>query len=257
MATILNETKDLPKTLILIPARFQSTRFPGKLLAPINGVPMILRVYRNMLASQMDVVVVTDHEKIESLITENKGQVVRIDDEVSSGSDRIYLAYHRYFSEQGYQLIINVQGDEPLLTGGEVSRLAQFHWKSSFDLATLVRPRQGREGYGNPNIVKVALNPTSGDCHYFSRAPIPHYREVEAESDEITWFQHIGVYSYRPLVLQQFVNHLTGYLEAKEKLEQLRALDMGFSIGALETQLNLVGVDTMADLKQVEDFFNA
>lgn len=245
------------RVLVLIPARYASSRFPGKPLAQINGRSMIQRVFENctsMGASpsfDCQAYVVTDNQEIENHVKEFGGNVVRVDDDVQSGTERIHLAFQRS-SDKNFDLIINVQGDEPLLTGEELQRLAQFHLDSEFDIATLVKKNDCMEEIKNPNVVKALVAP-SGRCLYFSRGALPHDRdgnELEA------WWQHIGVYSYRPTALQKFCESPMGVYERIEKLEQLRAMEQGMSIGALVSNLNLIGVDTPEDLKKLESVLN-
>ena len=256
------------KILILIPARYQSSRFPGKPLAPILGKTMIQRVYENCQGAgeteeakkeglDFHVGVVTDNEEIESHVRSFKGNVYRVDDDVPSGSERIYLAYKRYFEEQeGVDLLLNVQGDEPLLKADRISNLAAFHLRSKFDVATMVRPMWGTpELWKSPNAVKAIFVKQSNKCLYFSRAPIPFKRTQTKDGDEespLDWHLHIGVYSYKLNGLRSFHEMNCSYYEQAEQLEQLRALEMGLEIGAIEVHDNLVGVDTREDIQRVE-----
>lgn len=243
------------KVLILIPARFASTRFPGKPLAKIASInqTMIERVYQNCSATGFTTCVVTDNEDIERHVKTFGGLVKRVDDNVPSGSERILLAYQRYFAQDNYELVINVQGDEPLLEADELNRLANFHSHSHFDIATLVRPMSGfAEDFRDPNRVKVIYTATQGICHYFSRAPIPFVRDTSVDLEREEWFLHIGVYSYRPEALVRFGQEGCSYYESLEKLEQLRALEMGMQIGAVTTNRLLIGVDTPEDLIKLE-----
>lgn len=242
------------KGLILIPARYASTRFPGKPLATIAGKSMIQRVFENCLSTGMESCVVTDDERIEAHVRSFGGNVCRIDDDVPSGTERIQLAYERYFSNKNFDFVINVQGDEPLLKGEVITRLRDFHSQSSFDVTTLVRKISRLEGeFFDTNKVKVVFSEGSGRCHYFSRASIPHVRDDKAEIRENShWFFHIGVYSYRPSALKKFCQAPAGYYENLEKLEQLRGLDIGLSYGAIPMTDFLAGVDTPEDLKKLE-----
>ncbi len=234
------------RVLILIPARYASSRFPGKPLAPICGVSMIQRVYENCRQTGHDCVVVTDDQKIELHVRQFGGEVCRIDDDVSSGTERINLAYKRYYSEVNYDYIVNVQGDEPLLKESELSRLIQFHRESTFDICTLVRPMTG-EGIADPNRVKAIMVPESGQCLYFSRSPIPFKRQ---KNDD--WNLHIGVYCYTASALEQFCKAERSHYEMVEELEQLRALSLGMKIGAVTTDREMIGVDTPADIVKLE-----
>ena len=239
---------DSLKPVILIPARYQSSRFPGKPLALIAGQPMILRVFENMEESGFDTFVVTDNDEIQSVVESVGGNVLRVDDDVPSGSERIALAYKRFFDNK-YDLIVNVQGDEPLLKGRTIQRLIQTHSQKGFDLMTLVRKRiEDEEDFNNPNIVKVAFDPISSNCQYFSRSPIPYGAAF--------WFQHIGVYSYKVDALMDFLDLPKGSWEGFENLEQLRALENRLSCGGVETQEQLIGVDQLDDIKRVENYLN-
>lgn len=249
--------------LILIPARFASTRFPGKPLAMISGKSMISRVLDNCLKAsnpdiQFEAFVVTDSDEVEAHIKENSGHVVRVDDDVISGTLRIELAYKRFFKAKNYDLVINVQGDEPLLEGSDLVRLAEFHLNNPFDITTLVKKQMGFDTvFQDPNKVKVAMSETTGKAFYFSRAAIPFKRDIGVDVHGADyWFLHIGVYSYKPDSLSQFAKAPVSRLEDLEKLEQLRALELGMTIGAMETMSVVMGVDHPEDVKKVEEVLN-
>lgn len=240
----------MASVVVLIPARFASSRFPGKPLAMIKGVSMIERVYKNCASSGFEVAVVTDHDEIEKAVKAFGGTVARVDDDVPSGSERIALAYERYYSMKKPDLVINVQGDEPLLKGEILKELADYHLRSDFPMTTLVRERSSKEeDFKNPNVVKAIWVPASGQCLYFSRSSVPHDRDG---GRTFPWYQHVGVYSFRPEALSQFVKLPASKLEDMEKLEQLRALENGFRIGAVLTTQSLIGVDVPEDVKKVE-----
>ena len=241
----------LDKFTILIPARYESSRFLGKPLATILGESMISRVYRNCESSGAKVYVVTDDSRIENHVLDFEGNVLRIDDDVKSGSERVFLAYERFLREKGYEYVINVQGDEPLLDGSELNRLFDFHKDSKFDITTIVKRKKIDSDFTNPDRVKAAFSKATGKCHYFSRASIPFHQEV-TDSNEGHWFLHIGVYCYKVDKLEQFFRSGKSYFENCEKLEQLRALDNNMSIGAIETKLDLMGVDVPEDIKKLE-----
>lgn len=235
---------------ILIPARFQSSRFPGKPLAKIAGISMIERVYKNCADSGFESAVVTDDQRIEDAVKSFGGKVLRVDDDVPSGSERIALAYERFLASKSPELVINVQGDEPLLKGDVLKELAQFHLKSDYEITTLIRERKAsEEDYKNPNVVKAVWSEKSKQCLYFSRNALPFDRD---QKNQHSWFQHIGVYSYRPKALSAFVQLPMGKLEDLEKLEQLRALENEMKIGAILTQQKLMGVDVPDDIQKVE-----
>ena len=250
------------RVLILIPARFASTRFPGKPLAPILGVSMIQRVFENCAKAthpdyDFQTFVVTDDQRVEEHIRLFSSNVVRVDDDVISGTLRIEMAYSRYFKNQVLDLIINVQGDEPLLESIDLVNLAKFHLEQSFDIGTLVKKQMGFVGdYLDPNKVKVAMSERTGRAFYFSRASIPFKREPNLDPINDYSFLHIGVYSYKPQALLSFSTHKETRLENLEKLEQLRALEIGLSIGAFLTESLIVGVDRPEDIKKVEEVLN-
>ncbi|ATH08627.1 3-deoxy-D-manno-octulosonate cytidylyltransferase [Halobacteriovorax marinus] len=243
------------RVLILIPARYASSRFPGKPLAKISKKSMIQRVYENCLGIKDQlknsvVCVVTDDERIEEHVLDFGGEVVRVDDDVASGSERIALALERFYSDTDWDFVVNVQGDEPLIESDLLSRLASYHEQSSFDIATVVKPFHGHEAeHIDANKVKAIYSPINGQCLYFSRAELPFYRDSVDIKD---WFLHIGIYSYRPEVLKKFCKLSPSRYELIEKLEQLRALENGFTMGAVTTDMTLMGVDVPEDIEKLE-----
>lgn len=244
------------RVLTLIPARYASSRFPGKPLALISKKSMIQRVYENCASAVSDDIefisaVVTDDDRIEEHVNSFGGRVLRVDDDVQSGSERISLAYERYFEHEKVDLIVNVQGDEPLLKSDLLENIAHFHLEQDYDIATVVKRVKGLDGdFLDPNKVKAVFSPEIGKCHYFSRASIPFDRDKN--NVDTHWFLHVGVYSYRPQKLKEFCSAGVSRLENLEKLEQLRALELGMSIGAIETNAMLLGVDTPEDIKRLE-----
>ena len=240
----------MASVVVLIPARFGSSRFPGKPLAKIAGRSMIERVYTNCKAAGFKTAVVTDNDEIEAHVKSFAGVVLRVDDDVPSGSERIALAYQRFFQDAKADLVINVQGDEPLLKGDVLKELAAFHLKSSYAIATLLRERKSdEEDFKNPNVVKAIWSEKTNQCLYFSRQSLPYDRDG---GKTYSWYQHIGVYSYRPEALLSFVKLPMSKLEDLEKLEQLRALENGYSLGAVLTTQRLIGVDVPEDIIKVE-----
>lgn len=211
---------------------------------------MIERVFKNCAASGFPTAVVTDDDRIERAVLAFGGNVFRIDDDVPSGSERIALCYERFLSKYGAELVINVQGDEPLLKGEVLRELADFHRASSFAITTLIRERSSAEAdFHNPNVVKAVWATESKQCLYFSRQSLPYDRD---QKKDYCWYQHIGVYSYRPEALLSFVKKPVSPLEDLEKLEQLRALENKMTIGAILTKQKLIGVDVPEDVKKVE-----
>ena len=216
---------------------------------------MISRVYEGVEALskfenlEVSVCVVTDDERIETHLIQEGHKVVRVDDDVPSGTERIKLAHDRYFSDKNLDYIINVQGDEPLVTDQDLFELISFHEESDFDICTIVLGQEDLSQMSDPNRVKVAFERKSGRCHYFSRAPIPYDRDGNVQK---SWFLHVGVYCYRPYALKKFSEAPMTEIEKIEKLEQLRALSLGFSIGAVEGSHPYFGVDKPEDIEKVE-----
>ena len=244
----------MSRVVILIPARFASSRFPGKPLAMIAGKSMIERVLKNCEDSGFPTYVVTDHDGIEEAVKAFGGKVLRVNDDVPSGSERIALAYERFLAQENFDLVINVQGDEPLLKGDILKELANFHLESGFDITTLLRERQtSEEDFKNPNVVKAVYSTASKQCFYFSRQSLPYDRDG---GRDYSWFQHIGVYSYKPRALSSFVKLPVSSLEDLEKLEQLRALENQMTLGAILTKQKLIGVDIPHDIQKVEGALN-
>ena len=230
------------KALILIPARYQSQRFPGKPLAMLGGKSVIQRVYENMALTGHDTAVVTDDERIERHLQREGGRVVRVDDDVSNGTERACLAAQRYFDLDLYNFIVNVQGDEPLLPGEWVGELVNFHHRSPrFDVATLVCERAYGEDFHSPHVVK-ALVEEDGRCRNFFRNP-------SGEGGPV-WYQHIGVYCYRPDALQKFCTRPPCRVEKEQALEQLGGLEAGLAYGAMKRgpSASLCGIDTPEDI---------
>lgn len=247
--------------LILIPARYHSQRLPGKPLLALAGrslIEWVAQTGREVQKLLMDrgfkaeYAVVTDHGDIE-LHCQQKGiSCVRVDDEVPSGSERIRLAYQRYFSDSLWDFILNFQGDEPLLKAPDLVSLVLAHLKQEdCEMMTLVHRVTGKsESYTNPNRVKVAFSEQTKQCLYFSRSPIPYRREDQEGSFD--YYLHIGVYCYRTKSLERFCEAPPSPLEERERLEQLRALEMGMKIMAELIEDEPRGVDTPEDAKLVE-----
>ena len=245
----------LNKILVLIPARYDSTRFPGKPLANILGKPMVQWVYERISQSEyydieVEVFVVTDNKKIKDVVHGFGGNVCLVTDETESGTERISLAVERFFSNKNYDLVINVQGDEPLIKSSIIEQLANYHLQSKFDIATVVRA--DIDVGENPNVVKAIYSKSSGRCLYFSRAEIPYDRQSLREN----FYAHVGIYSFRFPALKSFCQFPVSEYERIESLEQLRALENGLTIGAIEVNERLQGVDTPEDIAKVEEQLN-
>ncbi len=237
----------------IIPARFASTRFPGKPLADILGKPMIQWVYERTSQSEMvdRVIVATDDVRIRKAVEAFGGEAQMTRDDHPTGTDRLAEVASRIDTD----LIVNVQGDEPLIAPEMIDMaVAPLVEDPALPMGTLMTPLVGLEEYRNPNVVKVVAS-RNGCALYFSRAPIPHPRDyaddLEARFMEIPAFKHIGLYVYRKEFLLAYPNMESTPLENLEKLEQLRALEHGYPIRVVKTDLVAQGVDTPEDLEKV------
>lgn len=237
------------KGVIVIPARYGSTRFPGKPLVPIAGVSLIRRVYERCAASQRAaaVYVATDDDRIAAHVREFGGRVVQPAGDHQSGTDRIAAAMREIEANEAvsFDQVVNVQGDEPLIDIANVDRLIDaLQRDASLQIATLAAPIATEEEFASRDVVKVVTG-ISGNALYFSRAAIPFGSRALAR-------RHVGVYAYQRAALDAFVRHAPSPLERAESLEQLRALQNGFTIRVIETTSAHLGVDRPEDIANVE-----
>lgn len=232
------------RAAVVIPARYASSRFPGKPLAVLAGKPMILHVCEKAQASSADIVMVaTDDKRIFDAVESAGFKAVMTRSDHPSGTDRIYEAV----SQDDAQIIINVQGDEPLIPSSVIDQLITLMKEDpSLDMATVAVPAVREEM--TENNVKVVFG-ADNMALYFSRAAIPFLRSGGVEAP--MWL-HWGIYAYRRSALEKFVNLPPGSLENCEKLEQLRALENGMKIYVLTSKLSSIGVDTPEDLAKAE-----
>ena len=240
------------KVIGIIPARYGSTRFPGKPLAPIAGKPLIQRVVERcqQARSLTEVVVATDDERIR----EAAARFCRVEMTAAdhpSGSDRIAEVARRCECDA----VVNVQGDEPLMDPAVIDAVAAALTGS--EMSTAATPIRTAEEYGNPNVVKVVVS-VAGRALYFSRRTIPYLREAAAASpvEQLAAFpflKHLGIYGYRREALLRLVQFPVSALEQAEKLEQLRALENGIPIAVVKVDYDSVGVDVPADVERVEE----
>lgn len=237
---------------IVIPARYSSSRFPGKPLALIAGTPMVIRVYQQALKSNAeDVVVATDDNRIVQACDEAGVPVCMTSAEHLTGTDRI-AEVAGLMQWAADEVVVNVQGDEPLIPISTIHQVAaNLHRFKEAGIATLATPITDRDEFADPNNVKVVFD-HQGMAHYFSRAPIPFDRDSAADSSQFG-FRHLGLYAYRVGFLQRYSAMDECQYEALEKLEQLRALWHGERIHVdVATELPGLGVDTPEQLLQVE-----
>ena len=257
---------------VVIPARYASERLPGKPLADIAGKPMIVRVAEAAARSNAtEVVVATDDQRIADVVTAAGFEAEMTDTDHASGSDRI-MEVVRARGWDEHSIVLNVQGDEPQIPAAVINQLAELLLSSpTLASATLCEPVQTLGTLLDPNVVKV-VRTTDDRALYFSRAPIPFGRELFAEGvrlpakDDVdeplpatgVWWRHIGIYAYRCWALEKFVAAPVSMLENQERLEQLRLLENGREMRALEAcEFVPPGIDTPDDLQRVREHFDA
>lgn len=232
----------------IIPARYASSRFPGKPLVDIAGKPMIQWVYEHVAAAGLhSVVVATDDERIAHCVHDFDGQVVMTAPSHPSGTDRCGEAAAA-ISLDDDDVIINIQGDEPFISKTEISLLTGLFQNPNVNIATLVRPISNFDDINNPNKVKVVLS-KSGKALYFSRHAIPFLRPDGGQP--APYFQHLGIYAYRYKTLKELIALKPSALELSEKLEQLRWLENDFDIYAAPCDYEGIGIDTPEDLNSL------
>lgn len=242
----------------IIPARYASTRFPGKPLAMLGGKSIIRHVYERVAAVIESTYVATDDLRIQKAVEDFGGRVVMTSPQHRSGTDRCREAILR-IGEQP-DVVINVQGDEPFITASQLETICRCFDSPETEIATLVKPftpDMGIEALKDPDTPKVVLG-ANGTALYFSRSVIPYLRGI----DEIEWmthhtyYKHIGLYAYRTPILARITALPQGELELCESLEQLRWIEAGYTIHVGHTQTETIGIDTPEDLKKAEIFLN-
>jgi 3-deoxy-manno-octulosonate cytidylyltransferase (CMP-KDO synthetase) len=244
--------KDKKEIIGVIPVRYGSSRFPGKPLADICGKPMIQRVYeRSCQASMLSTVLVaTDDVRIFKIVESFGGEAVMTPKAIPSGTDRVAFVAKGHNAD----IVVNIQGDEPFIEPKEIDSVAQILLDDeSAMMGTLVKRITRIEELTSPNTAKVIID-QNGYALYFSRSPIPNYRDNADYSEWIqnhTYYKHVGIYSYRKSFLMDYSRWEPTPLEMIEKLEQLRALERGFKIKVAETSAEPVCVDTPKDLERV------
>jgi 3-deoxy-manno-octulosonate cytidylyltransferase (CMP-KDO synthetase) len=237
----------------IIPARYGSTRFPGKPLVNINGKSMIQRVYEQCLKSTRlsKVVIATDDERIVKHAAEFDGHVVMTSPQHLSGTDRCAEIILKESSK--WDAVINIQGDEPYIHPEQIDLLCSCFELKDVSIATLVKKITSQEELFNHNNVKVVMNRRK-EAIYFSRSPIPYNRNFPEEEwlKHSNYYKHIGIYGYRTTVLSEISKLSKTNLEVTESLEQLRWIENGYVIHAAETMLESVAIDTPEDLEKVK-----
>ncbi|WP_299820267.1 3-deoxy-manno-octulosonate cytidylyltransferase [uncultured Pontibacter sp.] len=241
------------EVLGIIPARYASTRFPGKPLTDINGKSMIQRVYEQAKSANLTAVLVaTDDQRIFDHVQDFGGKAVMTAEHHQSGTDRCFEAYQQY--NQPFDYIINIQGDEPFIKPEQINLVAGCFQSTHTQLATLIKEINTPEELFNVNSPKVVIN-KAGEALYFSRQPIPYCRNVPNDiwHKQHTYYKHIGIYGYRTDILEQITQLPPSGLELAESLEQLRWLEHGFKIATAITAFETIGIDTPEDLEKVKE----
>ena len=240
------------KFIAIIPARYASTRFPGKPLVSIQGKPMVQHVYEKVTQSELfqKVIVATDDNRIQRAVEEFGGEVALTDVNHQSGTDRCGEVINQLVDN--IDVVINIQGDEPFIHQSQLEELTCLFESTPAQIGTLKKELSNTEDVFNPNIVKVVAG-LDKRALYFSRNPIPFVRDFEQKKwlSKQKFYKHIGIYGYRSDVLKELVKLVPSELEKTESLEQLRWLENGYSIFVSETKHESIGIDTPDDLKKI------
>lgn len=243
------------KVIGIIPSRYASTRFPGKPLALLGGKPVVQWVYEKAEAVLDEVYVATDDERIAKCVEEFGGNAV-MTGPCKSGTDRCYEAFKQI--NENCDVIVNIQGDEPFIHTSQLMDIKACFSDKKTQIATLVQSFTSSDGLSaleNPNSPKVVFD-KDGFALYFSRSIIPYLRGISKEKwlDQHTFYKHIGLYAYRPLVLKELTALPQSSLELAESLEQLRWIENGYKIKVAVTLESTIGIDTPEDLQHAEDY---
>lgn len=241
------------KFIGVIPARYASTRFPGKPLAMLGGKSVIQRVYEKVSSCLDDAYVATDDERIFNHVTSWGGKAVMTSTEHKSGTDRIQEAVEKIGGD--FDVIINIQGDEPFIDPSQIKTICQCFDDEDTQIATLGIPfSKDMSAISNPNSPKIVVD-LRGFAMYFSRSVIPFIRGKEQTEwpDSYPFLKHIGIYAYRKEILREVTSLPQSPLELSESLEQLRWLENGYKIKVGKTYIETIGIDTPEDLKKAEE----
>jgi 3-deoxy-manno-octulosonate cytidylyltransferase (CMP-KDO synthetase) len=242
----------------IIPARYASTRFPGKPLVEIGNKTMIQRVYEQVSKVLNDVYVATDDQRIFEHVLSFGGNVIMTSDQHKSGTDRCYEAFTKL--PKMFDVVINVQGDEPFIQPEQIQTLQNCFEDENTEIATLAKvftTNDSFETLQNPNSPKLVVNKRS-EAMYFSRSVIPFIRGTEPDYwlSNHSYFKHVGIYAYRANILAEITQLQQTPLEIAESLEQLRWLENGYRIKVGYTDVETIGIDTPEDLEKVKTLFS-
>ena len=243
----------------IIPARYASTRFPGKPLANIKGKTMIRRVFENCKETLENVIVATDNNLIKNEVIQFGGNVIMTSENHKSGTDRCAEALVKYEKETGksFDIIINIQGDEPLIQKEHLTKLIACFNDSKTEIATLINKAETNANIFDPNKPKVIID-KNNYAIYFSRSPIPYLRNFKKEvwHQHHSFYRHLGIYAYRNEILKKITKLPVSGLEIAESLEQNRWIENGFKIKTDITDKSSVSIDTPEDLEEfIKKFF--
>lgn len=244
------------KYIGIIPARYASTRFPGKPLVDIHGKSMIQRVYEQCLSSKLDqVIVATDDDRIHKHVLEFGGESVMTSVRHKSGTDRIAEVVQN-IDARFNDIVLNIQGDEPFINPKDINKLMTCFNQSETQIATLIKQIKTTEELVNTNCPKVVVG-NSKQAIYFSREAIPHLKGIDKEKWLLhnTYYQHIGIYAFTVKTLNEICQLKQSPLEQSEGLEQLRWLENGYSIYTAKTTAESIAVDSPEDLKRINEKF--
>ena len=246
------------KILGIIPARYASTRFPGKPLTIINGKPMIQRVYEQSLKAEMltDVIVATDDQRIYDAVIAFGGKVMMTSSEHNSGTDRCCEIVEKI--ENQYDAVVNIQGDEPFINPEQINQIASLISTEESQIASLCKPIKDEDELFDENVVKVVFDKNS-NALYFSRQTIPFLRKADRDAaswmEQRTFYKHIGIYAYKVDVLKEIARLPQSGLELSECLEQLRWLENSYEIKMGITEFESYSIDTPQDVEKCLKFF--
>lgn len=241
------------KFIGIIPARYASSRFPGKPLAMLGGKLVIERVVEQVSSILDNVYVATDDQRIYDAVTGFGGRAIMTRTDHQSGTDRIREAYEKI--GENFDVIINIQGDEPFIQQSQIKTVMECFNDENTQIATLGKPFETMEAVQNPNSPKIVID-NNGYAMYFSRSEIPFVRNTDKKEwiNKYPFMKHIGLYAYRSNVLKEITELPQSSLELAESLEQLRWLQNGYKIKVGTTDVETVGIDTPDDLKRAEEY---
>jgi 3-deoxy-manno-octulosonate cytidylyltransferase (CMP-KDO synthetase) len=239
------------KTIIVIPARYNSSRFKGKVLYPLLGKPVLQWVWENALKIGLtdDIIIATEDERVLKFSNSIGAKCIITSARCKSGTDRVW----EVVKNKNFDIIINLQSDEPFIEKTIIRKAYKKIINENFDITTGVVPIDDENEIKNPNSVKAAID-KNGNAIYFSRAPIPYHHELSGLSKKIPYYKHIGFYIYRRKALEMFVNTKPSILENLERLEQLRSLTLGLKIGCVIVKESGPSIDTPDDIKKAIEY---